>query len=369
MNVAFLDVARIHAGIEQELKRAVQRVMASGWFILGAEVDAFEREFADYCGARYCVGVGNGLDALSLTLRAQGIGPGDEVLVPAHTFIATSFAVDAVGATPVCVDVRCDTGNLDPGLLEDACTPRTRAVIPVHLYGQPADMDPVVAFAKKHSLLVVQDAAQAHGARYKGKTVGMLGDAACFSFYPSKNLGALGDGGAVVTNDDGLAARVRVLRNYGSTKKYHHDMVGMNSRLDEIHAAILRAKLRHLDAWNTSRASVAEIYINGLLSCETVSLPEVPSWATPVWHLFVVRHAARQELIDKLSSQGVECQIHYPFAVPRAGAYTERRCAREVYPVSEAWANECLSLPMAPYLSEDETNHVVGSVLAAADSV
>ncbi|HYR25068.1 MAG TPA: DegT/DnrJ/EryC1/StrS family aminotransferase, partial [Aquabacterium sp.] len=286
--VPFLDLNRQHAGIAADLTSALSEVLNSGWFIQGTQLEAFEREFAKYCQVEHCVGVGNGLDALVLLLRAYNIGPGDEVIVPTNTFIATWLAVTAVGATVVPVEPDERTHNINPACIEARITSRTRCIIPVHLYGQPADMDPIMELAQRHDLIVIEDNAQAQGALYKGRPTGSLGHAAATSFYPGKNLGALGDGGAVVTRDAEIARKVRILRNYGSEKKYEHLVIGCNSRLDELQAAVLRIKLRHLDTWNAERRRLAARY-DALLPRDVVHVPGVPEWATPVWHLYVIR--------------------------------------------------------------------------------
>ena len=363
MNIPFLELKRLHLSIEPELEQACQRVIKNGWFILGPEVEAFESEFADYCGVSNAIGVGSGLDALVLTLKAMDIGEGDEVLVPSHTFIATALAVSAAGATPVPVDVGENSANIDPDGLAKALTSSTRAIIPVHLYGEPADMQPILAFAKKHSLKVIEDAAQAHGAKYYGQKVGSLADAACFSFYPGKNLGALGDGGAITTNDTVLAERIKMLRNYGSKEKYHHDELGMNTRLDELQAALLRVKLKYLDGWNTTRKSIVQKFSDELSELQGITVPVVPEWADPVWHLYVIRHTERDQLLLDLQKQGVQCQIHYPFPVHRTKAYSDALFYKgSDYPNSDVWANNCLSLPMAPYLEIDEVDKIIGSI-------
>jgi dTDP-4-amino-4,6-dideoxygalactose transaminase len=292
--VPFLDLKSINLSQRDALIEAFTRVLDSGWYVLGQEVARFEEEYADHCNARHCVGVANGLDALVLVLRAWGIGPGDEVIVPSNTYIATWLAVSHVGATPVPVEPDERTYNLDASRIEAAITPRTRAVVPVHLYGQPADMDAILAVASKHDLRVMEDGAQSHAARYKGKRLGAHGDAVAWSFYPGKNLGALGDGGAVTTNDEALAAKLRVLRNYGSQVKYHNDVIGYNSRLDELHAALLRVKLPQIERQNQHRAAIAQRYLAAFAGLDMV-LPEVPAFADPVWHLFVVRHPQREE--------------------------------------------------------------------------
>jgi dTDP-4-amino-4,6-dideoxygalactose transaminase len=357
--VPFLDLQRIHREIRGPLEAAFHRVLDSGWFIMGPEVEAFEAEFAQYCGVQHCVGVGNGLDALHLLMRAYGIGPGDEVLVPANTFIATWLAVSQCGAIPVPVEPSPDTYNIDPDALSAAITPRTRAIIPVHLYGQPADMDPINALARRHGLVVIEDAAQAQGAAYKGKRAGSLGNAAATSFYPGKNLGALGDGGAVLTNDASIADKVRLLRNYGSRVKYEHQDTGYNTRLDEMQAAFLRVKLGLLDDWNAQRCTLAGIY-NGQLRGAGLGLPWVPVWADPVWHLYVVRSSKRDALRAHLEKHGISTVIHYPIPPHRQACYTEY--SGHSLPLAETLANEVLSLPMSPFLTEQEAAQVVEAV-------
>lgn len=366
MKVPFLDLAAPHRAIRGELDAAYQRVLDASWFVLGREVEAFEQEFADYCGAASCVGVGNGLDALLLVLRAWGIGPGDEVIVPSNTFIATWLAVSSLGAAPVPVEPDPATHNIAAGAIEAAITPRTRAIVPVHLYGQPVDMDPILALAHRHGLLVLEDAAQAHGATYKGRRVGGLGHAAAFSFYPGKNLGALGDGGAITTQDPELAEALRRLRNYGSRRKYDHEVAGLNSRLDELQAAFLRAKLGPLDGWTARRREIAGRYLAGLQGLPGLVLPEVPPWAEPVWHLFVVRLAERDAVQRRLLDSGVETLIHYPTPPHLAGAYAGLGLLPGSLPVAERLASEVLSLPMGPHLTDAQVDHVVASVRLAA---
>lgn len=358
MKVPFLDLKAPHVELRRELDEAIKRTLDSGWYILGEEVAAFEREFASYVGAKHCVGVGNGLEALRLTLVAAGVGPGDEVLVPANTYIATWLAVSYAGATPVPVEPDERTYNLDPARIEAALTDRTRVVLPVHLYGQPADMDPILKVSRRHGLFVLEDAAQAHGARYKGRRAGSLGDAAAWSFYPGKNLGALGDGGAVTTDDDALAERLRTLRNYGSKAKYINEEKGFNSRLDELQAAILRVKLRHLDAWNARRSAVADRYLEALADLP-LHLPHVPQWADPAWHLFVVRHSQRDELTRHLRERGIGTLIHYPVPPHLQEAYRDLGGAEGDHPVTEAIHREVMSLPMGPHLDEDAVTAVV----------
>lgn len=361
--VPFLDLRAPHRELREELAAAYERVMERGWFINGPEVEAFEAEFAAYCGARHCIGVGNGLDALHLVLRAAGIREGDEVIVPANTFIATFLAVTYTGAVPVPVEPDPDTHNLDPARIEAAVTPRTRAVVPVHLYGQPADMDAVREVADRHGLLLVEDAAQAHGAECRGRRAGGLGDAAGFSFYPGKNLGAAGDAGAVTTSDDRLAERIRTLRNYGSSTKYVHEMQGFNSRLDELQAALLRVKLRHLDAWNARRARVAAAYLEGLAGSGVV-LPHVPEWCTPSWHLFVVRSEDRDGLQRRLAARGIDTLVHYPIPSHLQAAYADLGHGEGAFPLSERLAREVLSLPMGPHLGGEEVERVIEAVRA-----
>ncbi|MCK9353814.1 MAG: DegT/DnrJ/EryC1/StrS family aminotransferase [Gallionella sp.] len=357
--VPFLDLQRIHREIRGPLEEAFHRVLDSGWFIMGPEVEAFEAEFAKYCGVKHCVGVGNGLDAMHLLLRAYGISQGDEVLVPSNTFIATWLAVSQCGAIPVPVEPRSETHNIDPDALAAAITPRTRAIIPVHLYGQPADMDTINAIARRHSLIVIEDAAQAQGSEYKGRCAGSLGDAAATSFYPGKNLGALGDGGAVLTNDASIADKVRLLRNYGSRIKYEHQDIGYNTRLDEMQAAFLRVKLALLDEWNAKRRTLAEIY-TAQLQNTGLELPSVPVWANPVWHLYVVRSSNRDALRAHLDQCGVSTVIHYPIPPHRQACYSEYSSYK--LPLAETLANEVLSLPMSPFLTEQEASHVVEAV-------
>lgn len=362
MNVSFLELLPTYKELKPELDEAYHRVMDSGWYLLGKETEAFEAEFAEYCGTKFCVTTGNGLDALHLILRAVGIGPGDEVVVPAMTFIATWLSVSYAGATPVPVDVRSDTCNLNAELLEAAITPRTKAIIPVHLYGQPADMDAIKAVADNHDLLVFEDAAQAHGARYKGTRTGGLGNAAAFSFYPGKNLGAFSDGGAVTTNDEKLADAVRSLRNYGSPQKYHHEVQGINSRMDELQAAFLRVKLRYLDEWNARRSRLADLYLKELADVQHLTLPTVPDWADPVWHLFVVRHPQRDALQTYLAEKGIQTVIHYPIPPHMSGAYKQQDYLPHSFLLSEAIAAEVLSLPIGPQFGEEEVEIVSESI-------
>jgi dTDP-4-amino-4,6-dideoxygalactose transaminase len=351
VSVPFADLKAPHAELREELDAAWRRVMDSGWVVLGPEVEAFETEFAYYCGTKYCVGVANGLDALQLVLEAWGIGPGDEVIVPSNTYVATWLAVTHVGATPVPVEPDPATSNIDPARLEAAITPRTRALLPVHLYGQTADMDPLLAVAKAHGLRVLEDAAQAHGALYKGRKAGALGHAAGWSFYPTKNLGAVGDAGAVTTNDPELAERLRVLRNYGSRRKYVNELIGYNSRLDELQAALLRVKLRHLDAWNARRHVVARAYpelLRGLFP--EVTPPVIRDWAETCWHLYVVQAPDRNRVQSVLADRGVQTIVHYPVPPHLQQAYAPLGLGRGSFPIAERLADQVLSLPMSPHV-------------------
>ena len=359
MHVPFLDLNAVYDELKPEMDAAYQRVMETSWFIMGKELDSFEHEFAAYCGVKHCIGVGNGLDALHLILKAYEIGAGDEVIVPANTFIATWLAVSYTGAVPVPVEPDIKTYNIDPRKIEKAITPKTRAIMPVHLYGQPADMDPILEVAKKHHLIVIEDAAQAHGARYKHLTCGNLAEVAGFSFYPGKNLGALGDAGAIVSSDDALVQKIQSLRNYGSSKKYHHDAIGYNSRLDELQAAFLRAKMSTLDEWNERRKKIAAYYLENLTGISGLTLPFVPDWAEPVWHIFAVRTKQRNELQQFLKEQGVDTIIHYPIPPHLSEAYADLGYHKGSFPISEEIALTELSLPMGPHLTMDQAEYVV----------
>lgn len=361
MTIPFIELVGVHRPMRRELDEAFSRVADSGVFVLGPEVAAFEAEFAAYCETDHCIGVASGLDALHLILRALEIGPGDEVIVPAFTFIATWLAVSHAGATPVPAEALESTCNIDPDAIEAAITPRTKAIIAVHLYGQPCDMDSIKRIAEKHGLALIEDAAQAHGARYRGRRVGSLATAAAFSFYPTKNLGCLGDGGAITTQDEALAKKIRRLRNYGSEIKYHHDTIGFNSRLDELQAAFLRVMLRRLDAGNAARREAARTYLESLADIPEIRLPHCIAECEPVWHLFVVRALRREQLSHALAQAGVATMIHYPIAPGRQAAY-----ASEPPPlagaVSERLASEVLSLPMWPGVPAER---VVASIVEA----
>lgn len=368
MMVPFLDLGAAYREIRYEIDAAVAAVLASGWYVGGSEVDQFELEYAEYSGVAHAIGVANGLDALHLALLAMDVGPGDEVIVPSNTYIATWLAVSQCGAIPVPVEPDERTCNIDPALIEAAITPRTKVILPVHLYGQPADMDPILALARKHGLLVLEDGAQAHGARYKGRRLGAHGDAVAWSFYPGKNLGAMGDGGAVTTNDDRIADRIRVLRNYGSRVKYVNEVQGYNSRLDPIQAAILRVKLAHLDDWNARRGAIARLYQEGLASTG-LTLPYVPEWADPVWHLYVVRHSERDALQHLLAQAGVATMIHYPIPPHLQSAYSPLGFGRGSFPVSEALHDQVLSLPIGPSQTAEATGIVIDAMRKALDAL
>lgn len=358
--VKFLDLKMVNERFRCEMDAAVKRVLDSGWYLLGKEVDAFEQEFAAYCGTRHCIGVANGLDALTLIIKAYGFGPGDEIIVPANTFIATLLAVSANGCTPVLVEPDWNTRLIDVDRIEAAVTPRTKAIMVVHLYGRTVDMEKVWEVAKRHNLKVIEDSAQAHGAKYHGVRCGNLGDASGFSFYPGKNLGCLGDGGAVTTNDDELVAKVRAIRNYGSDHKYHHIFKGMNSRLDEIQAALLRVKLPHLDEDNARRRAIAERYIREITN-PIVELPKLPTCPEGhVWHVFAVTCRDRDGLLKHLEANGIQTNIHYPTPPHLQGAY--RELANQSFPISERMHREIVSLPMSPVLTDKEVAKVVETV-------
>jgi dTDP-4-amino-4,6-dideoxygalactose transaminase len=363
--IPFLDLGAAYRELKTEIDAAIHRVLESGSYILGPEVDAFETEWAAYCEADHAVGLANGLDALTLAMRALDIGPGNEVIVPSNTYIATWLAVTAVGARPVPVEPDPATHNIDPARIAAAITPATRAILPVHLYGQPADMDPILALARQHGLPVIEDAAQAHGARYKGRRIGTHGDVVCWSFYPGKNLGALGDGGAITTNRANLADRIRVLRNYGSRLKYVNEVQGVNSRLDPIQAAVLRAKLPYLDAWTDRRRAIAAAYSEGLLVSGLV-LPHVPKWAEPAWHLYVVRSPDRDGLQQRLAEAGVGTLIHYPLPPHMQAAYANLGISSVTLRLARDMAAEVLSLPIGPQLPLADAARVIESVRSAA---
>lgn len=359
--IPFLDLKAPYLELKPELDEAIARVVSSGWFIGGHEVEALEADYAAYCESAHAVGVANGLDALHLALLAMGVSQGDEVIVPSNTYIATWLAVSQCGARPVPVEPDARTYNIDPALIEAAITPRTKVILPVHLYGQPADMDAILAIARKHGLRVLEDGAQAHGARYKGQRIGAHGDAVAWSFYPGKNLGAMGDGGAVTTDDAQLADRLRVLRNYGSRVKYVNEVQGYNSRLDPLQAAILRVKLAHLDEWNARRSAIAARYQQSLTACG-LTLPHVPDWAEPAWHLYVIRTSQREALQHFLASKEIGSLIHYPIPPHLQQAYQGLGYKRGDFPIAEAMAHEVISLPMGPHLTVEDASRVAENV-------
>lgn len=359
--VKFLDMKPMHDKIKDEIMKSIEKVYDSNWYILGKEVEAFEEEFAAYCGTKYCIGVGNGLEALHLILRGYGIGEGDEVIVPSNTYIATALAVNYAGATPVFVEPDNRTYNIDPNLIEASITEKTKAIMAVHLYGQPCDMDPINEIAKKYNLKVIEDNAQSQGAIYKGRKTGNLGDAAGISFYPGKNLGALGDAGAITTNDKELADKIRILRNYGSNKKYYNEYKGYNSRLDEMQAAILRVKLRYLDEWNNYRREVANTYLNKINN-KNIVLPYVLEDTNPVWHQFIIRTNNREELQNYLEEQEISTMIHYPVPIHKQEAYKEYSSMIGKLPIAESIAEEILSLPIYPEMSKIDIEKVIEKI-------
>lgn len=361
MNVPFVDLKRQYKVLKHEINPVIKRVLENTQYILGNEITQFEKEFADFCEVKYCVGVDSGTSALELSLKALGIGKGDEVITTSNTFIATAFAISLTGAKPVFVEVDPQTYNIDPEKIPEKITSRTKAIIPVHLYGQPAEMDEVVRIAKENDLHIVEDACQAHGAEYKGQKAGSFGDAGCFSFYPSKNLGAFGDGGAVVTNNKELADQIKMLRNYGQREKYHHQMLGYNKRLDTLQAAILRVKLKHLEVWNQKRRENAALYTK-LLSDTKLVTPYVPDHVKPVYHLYVIRSAQRNKLQNHLKNNNVSTGIHYPVPIHLQEAYSSLGIEQGSFPITEQYANEVLSLPMYPELTEEQINFVVRQV-------
>lgn len=364
--IPFLDLRAVYVELKPEIDAAMARVADSGWYILGKEVTAFEQEFAAFCGVKHCVGLGNGLEALELVLRAWDIGPGDEVIVPSSTYIATWLAATACGAKPVPVEPDIRTANLDPERVAAAITRRTKAIIPVHLYGQASDMDPLMELSRQHGIKVLEDVAQAQGARYKGRRAGGLADAGAFSFFPSKNLGAMGDAGAVTTDDSVLADRLRTLRNYGSKVKYVNLETGVNSRLDEMQAAILRAKLPTLDAFNERRRVLAARYLEKLRGIPGVELPYVPQWAEPIWHLFTVRCDDRKRITDALDAARIGWLIHYPIPPHLQQAYRGLDMKQGDFPLAERIAQTTLSLPIGPHATTEQIDRVADVIRSAA---
>lgn len=361
MSIPFLDLGATYRELKIEIDAAVARVLSSGYYIGGPEVDSFESEFSAYCEVEHAIGVANGLDGLHLALLAMDVSPGDEVIVPSNTFIATWLAVSQCGAIPVPVEPNEATHNLDPTRIEAAITSKTKVIIPVHLYGQPADLDPILDIARKHGLMVLEDAAQAHGSRYNGKKIGGHGDAAAWSFYPGKNLGGFGDGGAVTTRHAHIAERIRVLRNYGSRVKYVNDVRGFNSRLDPIQAAVLRIKLRHLDDWNMRRRQIAAQYTASLSGTDLV-LPVVAKGSDPVWHLYVVRSLMRENLQSELTAAGVNSLVHYPIPPHKQLAYKDCITKENEYPIAELLSKQVLSLPIGPHMSVQNVDQVIQAI-------
>ena len=359
--IPFLNLKSSYLIIKEELDEAILRVANSGWYIGGAEVELFEHNFAKYCGAKHAVGVANGLDALRLCLLAMGVGQGDEVIVPSNTYIATWLAVSQCGATPVPVEPDPLTFNIDSSKIEQAITPRTKAILPVHLYGEPADLDQLLTISKKYSLFLLEDAAQAHGAVYKGKRIGSHGDAIAWSFYPGKNLGGMGDGGAITTNNTKLAERLCLLRNYGSSEKYVNHIKGFNSRLDPIQAAILNVKLNHLDIWNHKRKLIANQYLDAFKNY-SITTPYLNKFSESAWHLFVVQHPQREKLQQFLASRNIGTLIHYPIPPHLQEAYSDLRINKGSLPIAERLANESLSLPIDPFLTSDDINLIINQV-------
>ena len=365
MRIPLVELAGQYQMLRDEILPAMDAVMGQAQFILGDDVARFEEEFAAFCGARHCVGVASGLDALQLALRAVGVGPGDEVITAANTFIASALAITHAGATPVLADVRADDFNLDPEAVERAITPRTKAILPVHLYGQPARMDEIMDIAWRHGLKVVEDACQAHGAGYGAERAGAIGDAGCFSFYPGKNLGGYGDGGAVVTSDPRIAERLRLDRNYGSRVKYVHESDGYNSRLDTLQAAVLRVKLRRLEGWNARRRELAALY-RELLADADVLLPAEMRGVEHVWHLFVIRHPERDRLVAELHARGIGAGVHYPIPIHQQAPYAGIRTVPDGAPVSTMLARQILSLPLYPEMTEAQVAEVASAVRECA---
>jgi dTDP-4-amino-4,6-dideoxygalactose transaminase len=366
--IPFVNLKAQYESLESEIQKAITNVLVKTDFILGNDVAAFENEFAQYCGSKYAVSLDSGISALELGLRALGVGPGDEVITVSFTFIATVSSISFTGAKPVLVDIDPATYNIDCSKIEQAITPRTKAIMPVHLYGQPVNMDELMSLARKHGLKVIEDACQSHGAMYKGKRVGTFGDIGCFSFYPGKNLGAYGDGGALVTEDESLAEKIKMLRNYGQREKYNHVFLAYNRRLDTMQAAVLRVKLPHLDTWNTKRANAASIYNELLAGTPDLTTPVQREDRTHVYHLYVLRHPKRDEMLEYLKNNGVMAGLHYPIPVHQQPCYEELGVSKNTLPVSEEVAKQVISLPMYPELTLEEIKHVAKHVKEFANS-
>ena len=362
MNIPFLDLQATYDELQVDIDASVKRVLQSGSYILGPEVESFEREYSDYCEAKFCIGVGNGFDAIYIALKALGIGAGDEVLVPANTYIATWLAVSQCGAIPVPIEPSMDTYNINPSLFSKAITKKTKAIIAVHLYGQPAPLDEILNFASEFDLRVIEDAAQAHGASYQGRKIGAHSDMVTWSFYPGKNLGAFGDGGAITTDNEELARKAAVIRNYGSKYKYINDVKGLNSRLDPLQAAILRVKLSKLDEWNTRRKEIAEMYDKGFKSTGLFS-PREECNSNSSWHLYVLRHSNRDVIVKKLNDLGINVLIHYPIPPHLQKAYGSLGYVRGAFPIAEKLSDEVFSLPIGPHLPRVNVEKIIQSVL------
>ena len=360
MRVPFLDIRQSYIELKSEIDGAIARVLESGWYILGEEVENFEKEYATYCEAKYCIGVANGLDAIHLGLLALNVSDGDEVIVPSNTYIATWLAISQCGAIPVPVEPDPKTYNIDPTRIENAITPKTKVILPVHLYGHPADMNPILEIARKYDLKVLEDGAQAHGSKYRNKPIGTHGDVVTWSFYPGKNLGAYGDGGAVTTNNEQIYEKIRILRNYGSRVKYINELRGFNSRLDPIQAAVLRVKLGVLDKWNSRRKEIAKQYYSGLSKTNLV-LPTTADWAESSWHLYVVQTTQRNALKDRLSELGIDTIIHYPIPPHLQKAYESMDLQNGRFPIAEQMATQCISLPIGPHLDEAQVLRVISA--------
>jgi len=362
MNVPFLDLKAQYKGIKDEIHTAINEVIENTAFAGGPFVAKFEQEFAKFCNSKHAIGVGNGTDALWLSLIALEIGQGDEVITVPNTFIATAEAISLAGATPVFVDVEDKTSNMNPALIEAAITQKTKAIMPVHLFGQTADMDPILAVAKKHGLYVVEDACQAHGAEYKGKKAGSMGNTGCFSFYPGKNLGAYGEGGAVLTNDDTLSAKMRMFRDHGQAKKYYHAIIGWNARLDGIQGAVLSVKLKYLPTWNDSRRKHGQEYTKQLSSVKQIIVPQEADYAKHIYHIYAIRVKDRDKLMAYLGGKGISCGIHYPVPVHLQEAYSFLKKGEDSYPVAEKCASQYLSLPMFAELTDEQVAYVVEQI-------
>jgi dTDP-4-amino-4,6-dideoxygalactose transaminase len=361
VNIPFLDIKASYLKIQEEIDFSIKQVLMSGWYVLGEEVEQFEIEYARYCNAKYCIGLGNGMEAIHLGLLALGVGPGDEVIVPSNTYIATWLAVSQCGAIPVPVEPN-EFYNIDVNKIESAITDRTKVILPVHLFGQSVDLDPILLLAKKYHLKVLEDAAQAHGTTYKGQKIGSHSDVVAWSFYPGKNLGAFGDAGGVTTNSSEIARKIRMLRNYGSEEKYINQEIGFNSRLDPIQATVLRVKLKYLDQWNQHRSNIAKVYLDKLSGCK-IELPKQSIFTEHVWHLFVVKSQNRYSLQDALKNSGVNTIIHYPIPPHLQAAYQYLGFSKGSFPIAERLANQVISLPIGPHMTNPHINHVVNSII------